>query len=339
MLAWVVARPGGPDALELVERPDPVAGPGQVAIDVRAFGLNRAEAVTRAGGSGDAVRFPRVLGIECVGSVIEAPGGSLRPGQTVAAVMGGMGRDFDGSYATQTVVPASQVIPLDTSLSWTELAAVPETFLTAWGCLSDALHIERDELPRVVVRPGASALGRAVNQITKAVGGSVIGITRSASKADRLREAGMDHVIVGDGAVADAVRSIWPDGATGVMDTVTSSATVADDLAMRARGGRLCIAGSLAASSGDEEGPGPRVAMALARPSVRRYSSEELNAADHGDRLRHIVSAVENGTYDAGVEAVIAFDDLPAAHASIDANERCGKLVVEVRSDPGDFGP
>ena len=65
---------------------------------VRAFGLNRSELVTRRGGSGDAVRFPRVLGIECVGEVGEAPGADLRRGQRVLAAMGGMGRDYDGGY-------------------------------------------------------------------------------------------------------------------------------------------------------------------------------------------------------------------------------------------------
>ena len=330
MRAWVVTAPGGPEVFEQVERPEPSALPGHVKIVVRAFGLNRAEAVTRAGGSGDAVSFPRVLGIECVGTVADAPGTDLRPGQTVAAVMGGMGRAFDGSYATTAVVPAANVIAIDTNLPWPELAAIPETFLTAWGCLHDALRIERHDAPRVVIRPGASALGRAVDQIVRAAGGSVVGVTRSASKAAVLRGAGMEHVIIGSGPVADQVRAIWPDGATGVIDTVTSSMTVADDIAMRARRGRVCIAGSLSASSRDGDGPGLSVAAALTRPSVTRYSSEAVTAVDHGDTLRTIVARVEAGIYSTGIDEVVAFDDLPAAHASIDANQRCGKLVVEV---------
>ena len=330
MRAWVARRPGGTDVFELVERPRPEALHGQVHIAVRAFGLNRAEVVTRAGGSGDAVRFPRVLGIECVGTVVAAPGSDLRPGQTVAAVMGGMGRAFDGSYATDTVVPATTVIPLDTTLSWTDLAALPETFLTAWGCLHDALRIERTPEPRIVIRPGASALGRAATQIVNDLGGQVIGVTRTAGKADIMRASGMADVLVADGPVADQVRHRWPDGATGIIDTVTSSATIADDLALRARRGRICIAGSLAASSDNGDGPGAAVALALARPSVTRYSSEHLTAAQHGDTLQRIVESVQVGRYQTGIDEVIDFEHLPSAHRSIDINSRCGKLVVEI---------
>ena len=86
MLAIVVHEPGGPEVLSLEERPIPVAPLGWVLIRVRAFGLNRSELITRAGGSGEAVRFPRVLGIECVGEVVEAPGTDLRRGEAVLAV-------------------------------------------------------------------------------------------------------------------------------------------------------------------------------------------------------------------------------------------------------------
>ena len=118
MRAVVVSRPGGPEVLELVERPIPEPTPGEVTIRVRAFGLNRAELFTRQGDSGSAVPFPRIIGIECVGEVVAAPGTDLHPGQTVAAMMGGMGRRFDGSYAEYTRIPRPSVFPLETSLDW-----------------------------------------------------------------------------------------------------------------------------------------------------------------------------------------------------------------------------
>ena len=94
-------------------------------IRVKAFGLNRAELFTRQGHS-PGVMFPRVLGIECVGVVEAAPGGEVVPEQTVAAVMGGMGRVFDGSYAEYTSVPAAQVLPLTTDLAWDVLDLLRE---------------------------------------------------------------------------------------------------------------------------------------------------------------------------------------------------------------------
>ena len=96
MRAAVVHEPGGPEVLKIEERPIPQARAGWVFVRVRAFGLNRSELITRAGGSGDAVKFPRVLGIECVGEVVDAPGTSLTRGQTFVAAMGGMGREYDG---------------------------------------------------------------------------------------------------------------------------------------------------------------------------------------------------------------------------------------------------
>lgn len=87
-----------------------------------AFGLNRPELFTRQGHS-PAVAFPRVLGIEAVGTVAKAPGGEFRPGEVVATVMGGMGRQFDGGYAEFTMVPARQVQPIDTNLPWDRLGA------------------------------------------------------------------------------------------------------------------------------------------------------------------------------------------------------------------------
>ena len=132
MKAAVVETPGGPDVLRIREWPKPKPDAGWVLVRVKAFGLNRSELFTRQGHSGDAVTFPRVLGIECVGVVESAPASDLQPGTQVAAVMGGLGRDFDGGYAEYTVVPLTQVMPFESSLPWATLAAIPETFLTAW---------------------------------------------------------------------------------------------------------------------------------------------------------------------------------------------------------------
>ncbi len=326
MKAYVIHQPGGPEVLQLQEVPDPQPNPDQALIRIRAFGLNRAEVVTRQGGSGDAVKFPRVIGIECVGEIVEAPGGQFKPGQTVTTMMGGLGRAFDGSYAEMTVAPVSQIIPLQTTLPWAELAAIPETFLTAWGCLFQALKLK--ENARVVMRPGASALGLAVTQIVNYLDGQVIGVTRSPHKVETLLESGMMEVIVSGGAVADQVRKIWPNGATGIVETITSAETVKDDLKMKAWRGRLCIAGSLAASSG--QGPGLSVAMALARPSVSLYSSEKITAAKQGKTLQTIVERVEVGAYRTNIAEVVPFAELPRAHADIDASRFAGKVVVTV---------
>src|SRR4051794_11044793 len=115
MRAVVLDAPGGPEALEIRELPIPEPRPGWVLIEVKAFGLNRSELHTRLG-LAQGVTFPRVPGIEAVGVVVAAPGGEIEPGRQVAAMMGGMGRTFDGGYAEYTCVPAGQVIPFSASL-------------------------------------------------------------------------------------------------------------------------------------------------------------------------------------------------------------------------------
>jgi NADPH2:quinone reductase len=154
MKAIIVEQPGPPEVLQVRDIPRPAARPGWVLVHVKAFGLNRSEMYTRQGHSGPAVKFPRVLGIECVGTVEDPADSGFAAGQTVAAVMGGMGRDFDGGYAEYALLPSKQVMPLETSLPWDQLAAIPETYLTAWGCLVEAGVVHRG--PVLVVRGGTA---------------------------------------------------------------------------------------------------------------------------------------------------------------------------------------
>ena len=117
MKAWVIKKAGGPENLKLEDISKPSQKHGWSLIRIRAFGLNRSEWFTRIGES-PSVKFPRVLGIECVGEIVDAGGGTWSKGAKVAALMGGMGRQFDGSYAEYTLVPNNIVFPLETSLMW-----------------------------------------------------------------------------------------------------------------------------------------------------------------------------------------------------------------------------
>jgi NADPH:quinone reductase-like Zn-dependent oxidoreductase len=173
MLAAVIHAPGGPEVLKLEDRPVPVPRAGEVLIRVKAFGLNRSELFTRQGHSPD-VAFPRVLGIEAVGLVVAAPGGEFAPGDVVATAMGGMGRQYDGSYAQFTCVPATQVRSMRSGLPWETLGAVPEMLQTAWGSLVTALDLTAGD--EVVVDTGAiasavrSLVPQGVNKVLELVG-------------------------------------------------------------------------------------------------------------------------------------------------------------------------
>ena len=134
MRAAVTTKSGNPDVIQMQEVPNPTAKEGWVLIKIQAFGLNRSELFTRRGDSPN-VKFPRIQGIECVGTVEEDPSGTYEKGQQVAAIMGEMGREYDGGYAEYTLVPLRIIFPFQSSLPWSTLGAIPEMFQTASGSL------------------------------------------------------------------------------------------------------------------------------------------------------------------------------------------------------------
>ena len=129
-----------------------------LAYIVMALGLNRSELFTRRGMS-PSVRLPRVLGIECVGLVERSSDPALPESTTVAAAMGGMGRQFDGSYAEYALLPTSQLMPVTSELPWSVLGAVPETLQTAHGSLTTGLDLQPGQT--LLIRGGTSSLGFA----------------------------------------------------------------------------------------------------------------------------------------------------------------------------------
>jgi len=161
MRAAVCVRAGGPEVLAVREVPVPAVRAGWSLVRVMAAGLNRSELRTRQGHS-PGVTFPRVLGIECVGVVAASTDPGLPEGTTVAAVMGEMGRRFDGGYAEYALLPNALLMPVSTSLPWETLAALPEAYLTAQGSL-DALGIVRGN--RLLIRGGTSSVGMAAVSI------------------------------------------------------------------------------------------------------------------------------------------------------------------------------
>src|SRR5437868_9814727 len=175
MRAVVLDAPGPPSALAIRELPVPNPPTGWVLIKVKAFGLNRSELHTRLG-LAQGVTFPRVLGIEAAGVVAAAPGGEFEEGQQVVAMMGGMGRTFDGGYAEFTSVPAAQVIPFGSELDWATLGAIPEMLQTAHGSLSVGLDAQPGQT--LLIRGGTSSVGMASAILAKDRGLTVLATTR-----------------------------------------------------------------------------------------------------------------------------------------------------------------
>jgi NADPH:quinone reductase-like Zn-dependent oxidoreductase len=244
MRAVVVTRPGGLDALEIKDVPVPVRKPGWVRIRVKAFGVNESEVTTRKGESDAVVTYPRVPGIEGVGVVDDVDeNSSLRPGQQVATMMGGMGRSYDGAYAQYVTVPAAQVIPFETGLPWEVVGALPEMFQTAYGSLTTGLDLKAGQT--LLIRGGTSTVGLSAATIAKDLGATVLSTTRSPERAGGLRAAGVDHPLVDSGTIADQVSELMPEGVDAVLELVGCS-VLADTLRTVRRHGTVCFTGALA---------------------------------------------------------------------------------------------
>lgn len=326
MHAIVITRPGGPDVLKVVERPDPVAAAGEVLIRVKAFGLNRAELYFRSGAWGEA---PEITGIECVGEVRVDSQGRLPPGQKVIALMGGMGRTRNGSYAQLVTVPSANVVPVDADLPWEMLAALPESYATAWSCLTGNLALHAGQT--LVVRGATSALGQAALNIAVERGATVIATTRNPERQAMLEQLGAAHVVVGEMVRAADVMSVAPSGVDAVLDLL-GTATLMDSLAMARVGGRICIAGFLAGGHAIE-----RFDPVFQMPSGVHLSAF-ASAFAFGSALyplsaipfQEFVRKAATEAYRSQPARVFAFDEIAAAHRLMERSGAGGKIVVKV---------
>lgn len=320
MRAIVLDAPGPPEALTIKEIPIPVPVTGWVLIRVKAFGLNRSELHTRLG-LADGVTFPRVPGIEAVGEVVNCPGGELAEGQQVAAMMGGMGRTFDGGYAEYTCVPVSQVVPFSSELDWSTVGAVPEMLQTSYGSLTVGLDAKSGH--SLLIRGGTSSVGMATAVLAKQWGLTVLATTRNADKAASLTAIGVDHVLTDDGAVAGQVRDILPKGVDLALELI-GTPTLPDTLRATRVHGTVCFTGMLS-----NEWTVKDFYPIDYIPRGVRLTSYGGDASDlPADVLQDFLSAVASGDAVVPIDEVFAFEDIARAHTKMEAGTARGKLVV-----------
>ncbi|MEE8312665.1 MAG: zinc-binding dehydrogenase [Candidatus Binatia bacterium] len=324
MKAVVASGPGGPEVLGLVERWSPQPDGTHVLVRIESASVNRADLEVRRG-TVPGVRFPRIPGCECAGTVSEDPSGRLRPGQKVVAFFGGMGRTYDGAYARFCAIRGDRVFAVRTDLEWTALAAVPVAYLTATGVLTDRLGLSAEHT--LLVRGGGSAVGLAAIAIGHDAGATVIATTRSPDKVDRIRAVGADEVLIDDGAISERVTGIVPGGVDRAIDLV-GPAVLKDSLGACAQNGALCAAGTLGGLGGR------RVRWALRalleRVSLTDYDVETASYEATHERLQSLADSVAAGRLPANIESVCGLDEVASVHKRMEENRNCGKLVLEM---------
>jgi NADPH:quinone reductase-like Zn-dependent oxidoreductase len=265
-----------------------------------------------------------VLGIECVGVVDASSDGDLQPGQQVAAMMGGMGRSFDGGYAEYTLVPRAQVIPFRSDLPWEVLGAIPETLQTAYGSLTTGLDLQAGQT--LLVRGGTSAVGLVASAVAKDFGATVLATTRRPERTQALIDGGADHALVDTGKIDLDVRTIVPGGVDAALELV-GAPTLPDTLRATRVHGTVCFTGLLS-----NEWIVPNFYPIDYLPKGVRLTAYGGDSADlPADVLQSYLDKLASGAVKLGPTKVYALDDIWEAHADMEQNRVVGKLVVRLR--------
>ncbi len=314
MKAIVIYEPGGPEKLILEERPVPQVREGWSRIQVKGFGVNHSEIFTRKGLS-PSVKFPRVPGIECVGIVDKTTDPVRLPeGQKVVSIMGEMGRAFDGGYEEYVLLPNEQIYPVETDLPWEILAAVPETYYTAYGSY---LNLRIKEEDRVLVRGATSGVGIAFARLTKAVFPNLrlTGSSRSREKDKALLAVGFDKVILDrEGALQTEQKY------TKALELI-GPATLKDTFAHICEGGIVCSTGQLGGVWNLDFEP-------IMELPPNGYLTSFYSGNVSSDRLNDMLKFIEDHHVNAAPEKVFSLEQTVEAHRYLESRDSFGKVVI-----------
>jgi len=322
MRAVVLYKTCKPEELTIREVPIPEVRPGWVLIKVKAFGLNRSELMMREyEGNASYISLPRILGIECAGEIADGSDSRFRKGQRVVALMGGMGRSFDGSYAEYTLVPSKNVFSVDNTFDWEELGAIPETYFTAWGSVMDSLQLSQHDT--LLVRGGTSATGLAAIQLAKSYGATVLASTRYANKSEILMRQGADHVVIDDGTLKAQVLKIFPSGVNKILELIGAS-TLFESASLLSHHGIVCVTGILG-----KKGTLDNFYPIKDLPSgvyLTGFSSNSPSQAVIDNIFEHI----HRHKLHPAISRVFSLDEIGMAHALMENNTANGKVVVKI---------
>jgi NADPH:quinone reductase-like Zn-dependent oxidoreductase len=321
MRAIVLEKFGGIDSLVYKDIPEPEPKAGYVVIEVKAFGINHAEVHMRRGEWAEAAE---VSGIECVGIVKSCPGGEFPVGAKVAALMGGLGRTINGSYAEYTRAPVSNVALIESDLSWAQLAALPETYATAWTCLFRNLAIQKGQL--LLIRGATSSFGLAAVGMAVNAGARVLATTRSKERFAKLKALGVERCeIEGPDLSARLAETKKLDA---VLDLV-GNRTIIDSLTMLRRGGRACLAGWLGGLDPIHEfNPLLQMASGVYLTFFGSFVFGTPGFPVSDVPLQEIARQVAEGKLEAKPSRIFKFEEIREAHRVMEANEANGKMVV-----------
>lgn len=318
-------RHGGPEELRIDEIAVEAPAPHEVQIRVHALGLNRAEALMRAGTYIETPPLPARLGLEAAGIVaaVGADVAHVAPGDAVS-VIPPVSMIRDPTHGEVANLAAAHVVKHPPMLDFASAAALWMPFLTAYGALIDLAQLRAGDT--VAITAASSSVGLAAIQIARSVGARAVAITRTSGKEAALRAFGADDVVMTARDDVEArLKAIAPDGVRVVLDAV-SGALVTPLTAAMARGGILIAYGGLA----PEPTPFPLFTALGKCLTLRGYLVHEIveNAAKLDAAKRAILDGVARGVFTPVIAKSFAFDDIVEAYRYLESNDQFGKVVV-----------
>lgn len=329
MRAVTVPTPGGPEALKVVDLPDPEAGAGEVVLDVVASAVNRADLLQRMGFYPPPPGASDVLGLECTGTIRSLGSGveGWAVGDAVCALLAG------GGYAEQVVVPAGQLMRVPDGIGLDTAAALPEVACTVWSNVFMLAHLRPGE--RFLVHGGAGGIGTFAIQLGAALGARVFATAGSADKLELCRSLGAERAI--SYRDEDFVEVLAEAGGADVILDNMGGKYLGRNVEALATEGRLAIIGMQGGTKGELDVSAlMRKRGAVIATSLRARPAEEKAAICRAVE-EHVWPLVEAGKVRTMVGAELALDDVAEAHTLMEAGRHTGKILLRV-SDPGTAG-
>lgn len=317
MKAVVLTKPTKAENITLSEVAVPQVKPGWVLIKIKAFGLNHSEQILREFEiEEEYIQKPIIPGIECVGEIADPSDSDLAVGQKVVALMGGMGRSFNGSYAEYALLPVHHVFSVESTLTWEEMGAIPETYFTAWGSLFQCLRLKKDD--KLLIRGATCALGYVAIQLAKALGCNVVGTTHKADKLPLLKQAGCDEMILDDGSLKGKLS-----GVTKALELVGVK-TVRDTMFSLDEGAIVCNTGVLGkVYEWDGFDPIKDVPNGV-------YLTGFFSNYPTGEMIMDIFSFMDDHRLKPLIGAAYDFENIKDACIALDSGKVNGKIVVRI---------
>ncbi|KAF3397086.1 Quinone oxidoreductase PIG3 [Talaromyces pinophilus] len=322
MDAIVISEFGSPEVLKKKNVPKPTPVHGEVLVRVKAFGLNHAEMHMR---KGEWDEWNPITGLECVGIVEACPSGDIPIGTKVAGVMGGMGRNRPGSYGEFVNIPLPNVVPVNTTLSWEDFAAIPEVYSTAYSCLFTILDLQASE--SLLIRGATSTLGQAALHLAIDLGAKVTATSRRESRFGMLKEMGASDVkIEKTGIQSEFDENIRFDK---ILNLIGNSVLV-ETISLVRTHGRILQAGWLGGLA-PVQNFNPMIEM-QSGAHFSLFHSKVLGTPGFpmsGVPLQQIVDKIQSGRWNAKPTHVFNYEDIQEAHELLDSHNAGGKIVVK----------